>query len=345
MGVHSLNFLSSRPENGAISRWGSSLVNGCRIAWEKTPSEDDAAQIVICLHDAGTGGREFQPLVKRCPPGSRMLLVDWPAHGRSGDPARDAAGTPALTIESCAAIIESLIQQLDIERPILLGSGFGAAAAIHFAANHPGEVLGLVLSLPAGLVSPSGAGPFSQRGKRGVGRLLRRMQNASASRIGKEAEAAARRQALRTEALRPAMLPIRAAAATSLARAKASLRKAVDSLSCPALFALSRDSQECPVRKYLALLDPSLALATQHQFTVFAGAFNPIWEEPDRFAIALASFIQARLPVEKHTHAWLLFEVDWPTKDNNLWRCVHPDCVAERVLPTGRDANAASQRK
>ena len=99
------------------------------------------------------------------------------------------------------------------------------------------------------------------------------------------------------------------------------------------------------MRKYLALLDPSLAWATQHQFTVFAGAFNPIWEEPDRFAVALASFIQARLPVEMHTHAWTLFEVDWPTKDNNLWKCVHADCVAERVLPTGRDANSASLRR
>jgi pimeloyl-ACP methyl ester carboxylesterase len=345
MGVHSPNFLSSRPENGAIPRSGSCLVDGCRIAWERTPSEDDAAQTVICLHDAGTGSREFRPMVKRCPPGSPLLLIDWPSHGRSGDLPCDSAGTPSLTIESCAAIIESLIQQLDIEKPVLLGSGFGAAAAIRFAADHPDAVLGLVLSLPAGLVSASGAGPFSQRGKRGVGRLVRRMQKASAGRIGKEAEAAARRQALRTEALRPAMLQIRSAAATSLAQAQAGLRKAVDSLSCPALFALSRDSQEYPVRKYLALLDPSLAWATQHQFTVFAGAFNPIWDEPDRFAVALASFVQTRLPVEKHTHAWLLFEIDWPTKDSNLWRCVHPDCVAERVLPTGRDANAASQRR
>lgn len=284
-------------------------------------------------------------MVKRCPSGTRLLLVDWPSHGRSADLPCDSAGTPALTVEFCAAIIGSLIQQLDIEKPILLGSGFGAAAAIRFAADHPDDVLGLVLSLPAGLISASGAGPFSQRGKRGVRRLLRRMRRASAGRIAQDAEAAARRQALRTEALRPAMLPIRTAVATSLAQAKAGLRKAIDSLSCPALFALSRNSQEYPVRKYLALLDPSLAWATQHQFTVFAGAFNPIWEEPDRFAVALASFIQTRFPVEKHIHAWLLFEVDWPTKDNNLWRCVHPDCVAERVLPTGRDANAASQRK
>ena len=344
MGVHSPSFLSARSKNETPS--GSCLVDGCRIAWEMTPSEDDAPQIVICLHDVGTGSREFRPITERCPPGTRLLLADWPGHGRSGDLARDSTGNPTLTVESCAGIIEALKQQLGIESPILFGYGFGAAAAIRFAADHPGTVLGLVLCLPAGLVSASGPGPFSQHGKRGVRRLLQRMLNASDDdKVKPESRAAAIRQALRLEALRPGMLPMRTAAATSLAHSEAGLRKAVDSLSCPALFALSRYNREYPVRKYMDLLDPSLAWATQHQFTVFAGAFNPIWDEPDRFAVAFASFIQSRVPVDKHTHAWILSEVDWPTKDNNLWKCVHADCVAERVLPTGRDANSASLRR
>jgi hypothetical protein len=115
------------------------------------------------------------------------------------------------------------------------------------------------------------------------------------------------------------------------------LIRSLAQLSCPALFALSHASREYPLRKYLALLEPSLAWEPRHQFTVFAGAFHPLWDEPERFA--LSSFVQAQRPVERHTHAWMNYAIDWPTKDNNLWKCVHPDCVAERVLAAGQNAN------
>jgi pimeloyl-ACP methyl ester carboxylesterase len=318
-------------------------VDGCRVAWEETQTADESAQAILCLHAAGTGSREFRPLTHRCPVGSRLIFVDWPGHGRSEEPPLESGGnTPQLTIESCATILQTLLNQLGIDMPILLGSGFGAAVALRFAADHPGQVRGLVLCLPAGLVPTSATEPFSQRGKRGVGRLLRRMKSSVPANTGKDTTIAARRQALRMEALRPAMQSLRAAAKESADRSLASLQKALDSLSCPALFALSHASREYPLRKYLALLDPSLAWTPKHQFTVFAGAFHPLWDEPERFALALTSFVQAQLPVEKHTHAWLIHAVDWPTKDTNLWKCVHPDCAAERALPAGQNANEAA---
>lgn len=317
-------------------------VDGCRIAWEETQAADKGAQAILCLHAAGTGSREFRPLTHRCPVGSRLILVDWPGHGRSEAPPSENGGNSSkLTIESCATILQSLLNQLGIDRPILLGSGFGAAVALRFAADHPEQIRGVVLCLPAGLVSASVTEPFSQRGKRGVGRLLRRMKISAPGNTEKETSIAARRQALRMEALRPAMQSLRAAAKDSADRSSAGLKKALDSLSCPALFALSHASREYPLRRYLALLDPSLAWAPRHQFTVFAGAFHPLWDEPERFALALASFVQAQLPVEQHTHAWIIHAVDWPTKGINLWKCVHPDCAAERALPSGQNANEA----
>jgi hypothetical protein len=155
---------------------------------------------------------------------------------------------------------------------------------------------------------------------------------------GQEPESAVR-QALRMEAMRPAMVALRVGAGKSLEQSAPGLRSALNSLSCPVLFALSHDDREYPLKRYLALLDPSLAWASRHQFTVLAGAFHPIWDEPKRFAQALTSFVQAQIPVERHTHAWLLHAVDWPTDGNNLWKCVHPECSAERILPVGRNAN------
>jgi hypothetical protein len=167
------------------------------------------------------------------------------------------------------------------------------------------------------------------------------MKKAAPGKTRSDTEIGARWQALRMEALRPAMQSMRAGAQISAQNAGPGFRAALDSLSCPALFALSHASREYPLRRYLALLDPSLAWAPQHQFTVFAGAFHPLWDEPERFALTLTSFVQAQLPVEKHTHAWMLNAVDWPTTGTNLWKCVHLDCAAERMLAAGLNANEA----
>jgi pimeloyl-ACP methyl ester carboxylesterase len=227
-------------------------ADGCRIAWEEAQSGDIYAQPVLCLHAAGTGSREFRPLLHRCPAGVRLILVDWPGHGRSGGLlSENGESASPLTVERCATILGSFLHQLGIQRPILLGSGFGAAVAVRYASDHPEQVLGVVLSLPAGLVSANRADAISQRGKRKVGRLRRRMKNFSPANTGKEVAIAAGWQALRVEALRPAMQSMRAATNDSAERASVGLRKALDLLSCPALFALSHASREHPLRKYL----------------------------------------------------------------------------------------------
>lgn len=316
-------------------------LDHCAVAYEEIPDGDPKAQPIVCLHAAGSGSREFYPLRSR-PIGSRLIFVDWPGHGRSGP--IPAESTQKLTVEFAAAILHHLLDRLGIDRPILLGSGFGAAAAIRFAASFPDRTAGLALCQPAGLLPASSAGPVSTRSKFGINAMLRRMQRLAPEKTGSDTALAAKRQALRLEILRPDMRPAIAAIRTSLEQSTTSLRSALDALTCPTLFALSRDNQDCPLRKYIALLDPSLALAPKHRYTVFSGAFHPIWEEPERFSQMLLSFVQAQLPLARHTHAWIVSEVDWPTKDNNLWKCVHPDCGAERVLPVGRNANAETQR-
>jgi pimeloyl-ACP methyl ester carboxylesterase len=312
-------------------------TNGCRIAWHEISAGHPRGQVILCLHSEGAGGREFRPLMNRYPAGCRFIVLDWPGHGRSEVLTGDSADK--FTVDTCAAILDALLGRLEIERPILLSCGFGAAVAIRYAADHPDNVLGVVLCLPAGLVPVRSAEPFSQRGKRGIHRLLKRIKRYAPSGSANAVEVSALRQALRMEALDSEMQSMRAAGRQSSNSAAPGLRQALDSLSCPVLFALSRDSHEYPLRKYLAFLDPSLAWAPQHRFTVFSGAFHPIWDEPERFAVALTSFIQAQLPVENHTHAWILYATDWPTDKSNLWKCIHPDCAEESVLPVGQDAN------
>jgi pimeloyl-ACP methyl ester carboxylesterase len=320
-------------------------VDGCRIAWEEIPTGDKDAQPIVCLHDAGSGSREFRPLLEHPPAGSRLILLDWPSHGRSGEPATEFRSpistsplSPALpqrlTVEYAVKILQAFLNHLQIERPILLGSGFGAAVAIHYAADHPEQIPGLVLCNPAGLVSVFSVGRFSR-----LLCLLRQAKKSATGQTGSAHDVAAKRQALRIQSLQRAIQPALAEVRESLNHSIPSLRLALNSLSCPTLFALSPDSQRYPLHRYLELLNPSLPHSSQHRFTVFTGAFHPLWDEPERFAQALTSFIQAQIPLEQHTHAWLLTAVDWPTRNSNLWKCVHPDCDIERVLPTGQNAN------
>jgi pimeloyl-ACP methyl ester carboxylesterase len=294
-------------------------VSGKRTDWFLGHAEDQL--LIVCLHDAGSGSREFRPLMDRIPIGSRLLLLDWPGHGRSAEPTQRGG----FSVEHCASQLGTIVNQLGIARPILLGSGFGAAVAIRYAADRPTLITGLILCRPAGLIRPK--------------------SRATANRIAaNNAVGPARRQALRLEVVKPALSALCEEAGASLRRSEASLRSALKSLRCPVLFALSRQSRAYPLQKYLDLLDPLLKSAPQHRFTVFTGGFNPVWDEPDRFAQALTGFVQAQLPLSRHRHAWLLSAVDWPTRALNLWKCVHPDCPAEQILPEGQNANDAGQR-
>ena len=313
---------------GVPSPEGFCLVDGSPIVWQRFPaavSSGATDETVVCLHDAGSGSREFHPLISRIPVGSQLLMLDWPGHGHSAEPVKRTA----FSIEHCASLLSGVLNQLGIRQPILLGSGFGAAVAIRYAADHPNEVMGLALCQPAGLVSSS---PLSSN-------PTRKSNCASASKI----DGPARRQALRLEVVKAALRTLCEEANLSLRQSEAGLCSALKTLRCPVLFALSRESRAYPLKKYPDLLDPLLKSAPQHRFTVFTGDFNPIWDEPERFAQALTGFVQAQLPLSRHRHAWLLSAVDWPTRTMNLWKCVHPECPAEQVLPEGENPNDAAQ--
>ena len=307
---------------GVPSPEGFCLVDDCPVVWQRFPADLDSGvtvETVVCLHDAGSGSREFCPLISRIPIGSQLLMLDWPSHGHSADPVKPTE----FSIERCVSLLHGVLNQLGLRQPILLGSGFGAAVAIRYAADHATGVTGLALCQPAGLVSSSPTG---------------KSNCAAASKINSPAH----RQALRLEVVKPALRPLCEEANLSLRQSETGLRSALKTLQCPVLFALSRESRAYPLQKYLDLLDPLLKSASQHRFTVFTGDFNPIWDEPERFAQALTGFIQAQLPLSRHRHAWLLSAVDWPTRTMNLWKCVHPECPAEQVLSEGQNPNNAT---
>ncbi|MFT3713565.1 MAG: alpha/beta hydrolase [Archangium sp.] len=106
---------------------------------------DDATKpVLVCLHAIGHGGSDFAALSK-ARPDLRVIAIDWPGHGRSGP---DSNAASAIRYEQ---LLAAVMDELKLERVVLLGNSIGGATAIRYAAARPERVRALVLANPGGL--------------------------------------------------------------------------------------------------------------------------------------------------------------------------------------------------
>lgn len=81
----------------------------------------------------------------------RAVAIDRPGHGYSQRPAATLYLSPA----DHARYIRAALEALKIERPILVGYSWGAAVALAYALEYPGETAGLVLLGPVAYATES----------------------------------------------------------------------------------------------------------------------------------------------------------------------------------------------
>jgi pimeloyl-ACP methyl ester carboxylesterase len=103
-----------------------------------------AGRPVVLIHgNPGSGQdwtRVFSPLSAR----RKAIAFDRPGHGQSQRPKHIEA-----TLEVQARLLHDALQQLHIERPIIVGHSWGATLALIYAINYPKEVAGVVVVAPA----------------------------------------------------------------------------------------------------------------------------------------------------------------------------------------------------
>lgn len=92
---------------------------------------------IVLLHGAGCDARIFDELSGRLE-GWEVLAIDLP--GR-----RKSPGPPARTASEAAAFVRSLLDELSIERAMVLGHSFGGAVAMELALLAEERVSALVL--------------------------------------------------------------------------------------------------------------------------------------------------------------------------------------------------------
>jgi 3-oxoadipate enol-lactonase len=70
----------------------------------------------------------------------RLILIDGPGFGRSDPPTRP------FTMEACADAAAEVLEQLDVQRLVWVGTSWGGIVGVHFAVRHPQKLRGLALA-------------------------------------------------------------------------------------------------------------------------------------------------------------------------------------------------------
>ena len=90
---------------------------------------------VLLLHGWGQNIQMMKPIGDNLCSNHRITIIDFPGFGESDEPS-----TPWI-IDDYSLLIENLVRELNIRKPIVMGHSFGGRVAIHFSANNPIEKL------------------------------------------------------------------------------------------------------------------------------------------------------------------------------------------------------------
>ena len=90
---------------------------------------------VLLLHGWGQNIQMMKPIGDNLCSNHRITIIDFPGFGESDEPS-----TP-WTIDDYSLLIENLVRELNIRKPIVMGHSFGGRVAIRFSANNPIEKL------------------------------------------------------------------------------------------------------------------------------------------------------------------------------------------------------------
>ena len=102
--------------------------------------------------------------------GAQVVYLDMRGAGRS-----DSGPPEEHTLERWAEDVHELCGVLRIERPVVLGLGFGTLVALRYAARHPDEPAALVLAGPVARIVPErSVAMYEQLGGAEAGEVARR---------------------------------------------------------------------------------------------------------------------------------------------------------------------------
>jgi pimeloyl-ACP methyl ester carboxylesterase len=111
---------------------------------------------LLCLHTAGSDGRQYRGLLNDPEITSRFrcIVFDLPAHGKSSPAPGWWARDYQLTTASYVAAILAVSAALGLDRPVALGCSIGGRIVLDLAANHAEHFRAVIGLQSSGHVAP-----------------------------------------------------------------------------------------------------------------------------------------------------------------------------------------------
>jgi pimeloyl-ACP methyl ester carboxylesterase len=96
-------------------------------------------QPLLCLHTGGSDTRQYRHLMcdERLTSTYRVIAFDLPYHGKSLPPDGWHTHTYQLSVDDYCTFIISVIEALELGKPILFGCSIGGRIILHLAISHP----------------------------------------------------------------------------------------------------------------------------------------------------------------------------------------------------------------
>lgn len=128
-------------------------VNGTRLhyVFDRAGKDADLAPVVFLHGASGNLADQATAFRERLAGRADMLFIDRPGHGWS-ERGPESNAWP----DGQAATIATLLDELGIDRAIVVGHSFGGAIAVSFALNHPDRTEGMLLLAPVSHPWPGG---------------------------------------------------------------------------------------------------------------------------------------------------------------------------------------------
>lgn len=101
---------------------------------------------LLCLHTAGSDGRQFHRLMadRRLTRRWRLTAFDLPWHGKSPPPSGAAPGSWRLDTDRYVEIIMGVVRAAGLRRPVVLGASMSGEICLELALRHPDAFAGII---------------------------------------------------------------------------------------------------------------------------------------------------------------------------------------------------------
>ena len=117
-------------------------VAGHRVYIEQAGAGRD----LLCLHTAGSDGRQFHRLMadRRIARDWRLTSFDLPWHGKSPPPAGAMPGDWWLTTDRYVELIMGVVRAAGLRKPVVLGASMSGEICLELALRHPEAFSGII---------------------------------------------------------------------------------------------------------------------------------------------------------------------------------------------------------